>query len=39
MVDIAASLSLTPSAPGIDPAAILGAETADIQALSESRSC
>lgn len=32
MVDIAAQLSLTPSGPAIDPAAILGAETADSQA-------
>lgn len=32
MVDIAAQLSLTPSGPAIDPAAILGADTADTQA-------
>ena len=32
MVDIAAQLTLTASGPAIDPAAILGAETADSQA-------
>lgn len=35
MVDISASLSLTPSAPGLDLAAILGAETADIHAFGD----
>jgi hypothetical protein len=35
MVDIAAQLSLTASGPAIDPAAILGAKTADSQAFGD----
>jgi hypothetical protein len=35
MVDIAASLSLTPNSLPLDPAAALGAETADIQAFGD----
>lgn len=35
MVDIAASLSLTSTSQGVDPAAVLGAETADNQAFGD----
>jgi hypothetical protein len=35
MADITAQLSLTPTAPGFDPVAILGAETADNQAFGD----